>query len=78
MGDNRYGPAMALRDEIQELLDNSITTTPLGKLIAEEGEDAALRADPSVPEMLAVVAAIFGAHRDAIMRLADEIDALRP
>ncbi len=74
---------MALRDEIQQILDEGLALHPFAKLAAEQGEDAirdkVMEADPTVAmvELANLHTAIIAAHADALMRLADEIDALR-
>ncbi len=74
---------MALRDEIQQILDEGLALHPLAKLAAEGGEDAirdkVMETDPTVGliEIANLHTGVIAAHADALMRLADEIDALK-
>lgn len=74
---------MALRDEIQQILEEGLALHPLARLALEGGEDAirdkVSESDPTIAliDLVNGQTAILASQRDALMRLADEIDALR-
>lgn len=68
---------MALRDDIQDLITTEIGLTRYGKLFLEQGYEGIQEAGFDAQEMLAGLNAVLTAHRNCLIRLADEIDALR-
>ena len=74
---------MALRDEIQQIIDTELDRHPLTKLALEEGEDAVRDKVESgdlltgIGHLTDLIFLTLGSHRLALLRLADEIDSLR-
>lgn len=68
---------MTLRDEVSDLAYHQIADDPAGKVFLDGGEDALLSGDFGMVDMLRLLNVILTTHREQILRLADEVDALR-
>jgi hypothetical protein len=67
---------MSTRDEIQALMTEAVSSSRVGKVFLEQGEAGFLEANFQLDELVALLPVILDAHRDALMLLADKIDAL--
>ena len=68
---------MTLYDDFRDLTYDQIGKDPAGKAYLDGGEAAIIDGDFGVPDMLRVLSLTIGVHREQILRLAEEIDALK-
>ena len=74
---------MVLKDEIQRIMEEGLALYPRAKLALEGDEDAirdkVLESDPTLTliDLVNFQTAVIASHRDALMLLANEIDALK-
>ncbi len=68
---------MSLHDELVDLAYKQISQDPAGKLFLDGGEEALMEAGFGMADILRVLNLVLMTHREQILRLADEIDALK-
>lgn len=69
---------MSLRDQLSDLAYDQIAQDPAGQAWLDGGEEALIAGGFGVPDMLRMLNVILMVHREQILQLADEIDALKP
>lgn len=67
---------MGLRDELQDLIAQQVAATRAGEMFVQHGKEALAQSDLGLADVVDAFGAALNAHREAILRLADEIDEM--